>query len=115
MPDIQPTPAGPPVPARMFLSVSRFAVANDHDDAVRAAFCARPHRVDEAAGFLRMEVANPCDDGKEFWLLTWGRDGASFEARHHSHCDRESHAGIPKGLKLARGRTERLRLDVFAA
>jgi heme-degrading monooxygenase HmoA len=110
-----PSPASPPAQPRMFLSVSRFAVANDHDDAVRAAFRERPHRVDEAAGLLRMEVANPCGDAKEFWLLTWWRDEASFEAWHHGHSYRESQAGIPKGLRLARGRTERLRLDVFAA
>jgi len=99
----------------MFRAVSRFAVANDHDDAVRAAFRERPHRVDEAAGFLRMGVANPCSDAKAFWLLTWWRDEVSFEAWHHSHSYRESHAGIPKGLKLARGRIQRLRLDAFAA
>ena len=106
--------ASPPAPS-MFLSVSRFAVANEHDAAVRDAFPARPHLVDASTGFIRMEVANPCDDAKEFWLLTWWRDEACFDAWHHSHGYRASHAGIPKGLKLARGRTERLRLDVFAA
>ncbi|SFV00168.1 antibiotic biosynthesis monooxygenase family protein [Pseudoduganella namucuonensis] len=99
----------------MFLSISRFAVANDLDGAVRDAFIARPHLVDTAPGFIRMEVANPCADEKEFWLLTWWRDAASFDAWHHSHSYRESHRGIPKGLKLAKGRTEMLRLDVVAA
>lgn len=46
----------------MFLSISRFRVGNDLEGAVRDAFLARPHRVDEAAGFVRMEVANPSED-----------------------------------------------------
>ena len=40
----------------------------------------RPHQVDSAPGFIRMEVANPGGDPKEFWLLTWWRDAASFDA-----------------------------------
>ena len=55
----------------MFLALSCFAVLNDLDDSVREAFRQRPHRVDKVPGFIRMEVANPCDDVKEFWLLTW--------------------------------------------
>ena len=54
----------------MFLSISRFSVANDLDDAVRAAFVQRAHQVDAAPGFIRMEVANASDDAKAFWLLT---------------------------------------------
>ncbi|MDI6745741.1 MAG: antibiotic biosynthesis monooxygenase [Rhodocyclaceae bacterium] len=99
----------------MFLSVSRFAVANDLDEAVRAAFRQRPHQVDTVPGFIRMEVANPSGDPKEFWLLTWWQDEASFSAWHHSHAYHASHAGIPKGLKLEPGRTQMLRLEVFAS
>ena len=99
----------------MFLSISRFAVANTLDDAVRNAFLARPHLVDAAPGFIRMEVANPCADAKEFWLLTWWQDEGSFDTWHRSHAYHASHAAIPKGLKLAPGRTEMTRLQVFAA
>lgn len=98
----------------MFLSISRFAVANALDNAVRGAFQERPHLVDSAPGFIRMEVANPCGDDKEFWLLTWWEDAASFDLWHHSHAYHDSHRHIPKGLKLERGRTEMLRLQVFA-
>jgi heme-degrading monooxygenase HmoA len=98
----------------MFLAVSRFAVANHLDDEVRDAFLERPHLVDKAPGFIRMEVANPCDDAKEFWLLTWWRDEESFSAWHRSHAYHASHAGIPKGLKLQPARTEIMRLKVFA-
>ena len=98
----------------MFLSISRFAVANEFDEAVRTAFLDRPHLVDSAPGFIRMEVANLCADDKEFWLLTWWEDADSFDAWHHSHAYHDSHRHIPKGLKLARGRTEMLRLQVVA-
>lgn len=98
----------------MFLSVSRFAVANGLDDAVRTAFRERPHLVESAPGFIRMEVANPCEDDKEFWLLTWWQDEASFNAWHHSHAYHASLAGIPKGLKLDPERTVMMRFDVVA-
>ena len=98
----------------MFLFVSSFTVANALDDATRNAFLERPHLVDDAAGFIRMEVANPCDDAKEFWLLTWWQDEASFNSWHRSHIHHASHAGIPKGLKLVPARTKMMRFDVFA-
>jgi heme-degrading monooxygenase HmoA len=99
----------------MFLSISRFAVANALDDVVREAFLGRPHLVDSAPGFIRMEVANPCDDAKEFWLLTWWQDEESFSSWHHSHAYHASHAGIPKGLKLDPECTAMLRFDVVAS
>lgn len=99
----------------MFLSISRFAVANTVDDAVRNACLVRPHLVDVAPGFRRMEVASPCTDAKEFWLLAWWQDEGSFDTCHRSHACRASHAGIPKGLKLAPGRNAMTRLQVIAA
>jgi heme-degrading monooxygenase HmoA len=99
----------------MFLSVSCFAVAYALDNAVREAFLGRPHLVDSVPGFIRMEVGNPCDDAKEFWLFTWWQDEANFEAWHHSHAYHASHAGIPKGLKLDPDRTAMMRFDIVAA
>jgi len=99
----------------MFLAISRFSVANGLDDEVRQAFRTRPHRVDEAPGFLRMEVANPIGDPAEFWLLTWWQDEASFHAWHRSHAYHESHQGIPKGLKLDPARTEIMHFEVVAS
>lgn len=98
----------------MFLAISCFSVSNDLDDSVRAAFQRRPHKVDEASGFIRMEVANPSDNPKEFWLLTWWRDVASFQAWHKSHAYRDSHVGIPKGLKLDPAATRIMHFEVFA-
>lgn len=98
----------------MFLAISRFSVANETDAAVREAFRARPHKVDEAPGFVRMAVASPTDDPKEFWLLTYWRDEASFDAWHRSHAFHDAHHGMPRGLKLDPAATRLLRLAVIA-
>ena len=63
-----------------FVALSRFVVANGMEEAVRAAFSERPHRVDQAPGFLRMEVLRPEGHPEEFWLMTWWQEEASFDA-----------------------------------
>lgn len=73
---------------------------------VAEAFRARPHLVDVAPGFVRMEVLSPAEDAAEFWLITYWSDEASFREWHRSHQFRDSHAGIPKGLKLDPAVTE---------
>ncbi len=83
-----------------FVALSRFVVANDMTEEVKRAFVERPHLVDEAPGYLRMEVLSPLDRPEEIWLVTYWRDEQSFRAWHHSHLYHESHARIPKGLKL---------------
>ncbi len=83
-----------------FVALSRFVVANDLSEEVRAAFRDRPHLVDSAPGFHSMEVLQPVGNDDEFWLLTRWEDAASYERWHRAHTYRDSHAGIPKGLKL---------------
>ncbi len=83
-----------------FVALSRFVIKNEMELEVREAFRNRPHLVDDAPGFLRMEVLSPQDDAHEIWLMTFWTDEASFRTWHHSHLYRESHKGIPKGLKL---------------
>ncbi len=87
----------------MFIARSRFVVANATADAVREAFRNRPHEVDSAPGFVRMEVMSPLDDGNEFCLTTYWSDEGSFRSWYKSHAFRESHRGIPRGLKVVRG------------
>ena len=89
-----------------FLALSKFKVRNGMEADVRAAFLARPHLVDRAEGFVRMDVVSPTGDDAEFWLLTWWRDEATFRAWHHSHLYRDAHSGIPRGLKLVPEATE---------
>ena len=83
-----------------FVALSRFVIKNDMTREVRAAFLNRPHLVDDAPGFLRMEVLSPQENSGEIWLMTFWSDEESFRTWHHSHLYRESHKGIPKGLKL---------------
>ncbi len=85
--------------------LSRFVIANGMTAEVKAAFCARPHLVDDAPGYRRMEVISPLDRPEEIWLLTFWTDEASFHAWHHSHQYHESHQRMPKGLKLVKGET----------
>lgn len=90
-----------PAPASgSFMALSRFTVVNGMEAEVRRAFVERPRLVEGAEGFVRLEVLSPLDDPREFWLLTWWTDQASFESWHRGHLHHESHKGIPKGLKL---------------
>lgn len=98
----------------MFLAISRFSIANDMGKEVRDAFRLRPHLVDRVRGFIRMEVANPTDNDQEFWLLTWWQEEVDFQAWHRSHAYRDSHQGMPKGLKLDPERTKMMYFKVVA-
>lgn len=102
-PDARPTAEQP---ARAPITVlSRFTVANGTHEAVKTAFQRRPHLVEDAAGFLRMEVISPLDQPAEIWLLTFWEDRESYETWHRSHLYKDSHRGIPPGLKLVPGET----------
>lgn len=84
----------------MFVALSKFIIANDMEAAVKQAFRARPHSVESASGFVRLDVLSPEENPKEIWLITYWSTRSSFEEWHKSHRYRESHSGIPKGLKL---------------
>ena len=83
-----------------FVALSRFAIANEMTGQIRQAFMERPHLVDDAPGFVRLEVLVPLDCPDEIWLFTYWTDEQSFKVWHHSHLYHESHKAIPKGLKL---------------
>ncbi|WP_372896449.1 antibiotic biosynthesis monooxygenase, partial [Stieleria sp.] len=76
----------------MHVVISQFVVANDKDEEVRQAFQNRPHLVDRAPGFRKMEVISPVDEPEKFWLMTYWDDVESFESWHRSHHYRDSHA-----------------------
>lgn len=90
----------------MFVALSRFVVANGMTDEVKKAFAERPHLVDGAPGFVRMEVLSPLDQPDEIWLMTFWDDEASFKAWHRGHQFHDAHRGIPQGLKLVPRSTE---------
>lgn len=95
-----------------FAMRSRFVIANGMHEEVRAAFRRRPHLVDSAAGFIRMEVLSPLDRPAEIWLMTYWTSQQSYRDWHASHLYRDSHAGIPKGLRLVGQETEIRQLEV---
>jgi len=99
LPGGQPAVQVPNADATGFVAVSRFSAAQGID-LVKQAFRGRPHRVDSAAGFVRMDVLSPCDAPNEIWLITYWKDESSYRTWHHSHLYKESHHGIPKGLRL---------------
>ena len=84
----------------MILVLSRFKVANGMTPEVKQAFLSRPHQVESADGFVRLDVVSPCDQPDEIWLLTYWHDLASYEQWHQSPAHHQSHKGIPKGLRL---------------
>jgi len=98
-------------PRATLVVLSKFVIANGMAAEVKAAFRERPHFVDGAPGFVRMEVLSPLERQEEIWLITYWTDAESFEAWHHGHQYKESHRGIPRGLKLVPGETEIRRFE----
>jgi heme oxygenase (mycobilin-producing) len=87
----------------MITVLSRFVVANGMEAEVRDAFVNRPHLVENAPGFVRLEVLSPAEEPKEFWLFTYWETEQHFRDWHKHHLH-DSHKIIPKGLRLdARG------------
>ncbi len=89
----------------MFVAVSIFEIANDMAEEVRQAFVSRPHLVDVANGFLDMQVLSPQENANEFWVMTSWKDEDSYKVWYKEHM-KESHQGVPKGLKLKRESTK---------
>ena len=98
----------------MFVALSRFTIRNNMIAQVRQAFSARPHLVDKMHGFIGLQVMSPVENPAEIWLVTRWTDENSYRNRHRSHSYHESHAGIPKGLKLVPKSVEIRFFEVFA-
>ena len=92
----------------MFVALSKFTIANGPEmaDAVKSAFCNRPHQVETAPGFIRLDVLNPMENIREIWLLTYWADESSFKAWYRTHHYQAAHQNIPEGLKLVPASTE---------
>ena len=80
--------------------MSSFVIANDMAEAVKEAFINRPHLVDQAPGFIRMEVFTSQYNPREFSLMSYWENEESFQVWYKSHQYHDSHSGIPKGVKL---------------
>jgi signal transduction histidine kinase/heme-degrading monooxygenase HmoA len=95
----------------MILAVSRFRVANGLEQSVVAAFADRPGLVDAWPGFLGMETFTDTTDPAVFHLFTRWTNRTAFHNWHHSPAHRQSHKGMPKGLRLDPSYTQLLELD----
>lgn len=84
----------------MVVVISRFRVANGMEAEVERAFRERPRAVENAPGFLWLEVCVDTADPAVFYLITRWTDLDAFERWHGSPDHRQSHALIPRGLKL---------------
>jgi heme-degrading monooxygenase HmoA len=84
----------------MILVISKFRVANGMSAEVKQAFVGRPHLVESAPGFIRLDVVSPSDAPNEIWLLTYWENLTLFQRWHKSAAHKHSHKYIPKGLKL---------------
>lgn len=94
----------------MIVASSQFRVANGTQATVAEAFANRVGLVDCQPGFLGLEVFTAAGDDALFYLVTRWTDEVSFNTWHHSKAHRESHAAMPRGIKLEK---ERTRLQVM--
>lgn len=90
----------------MFVVLSKFTVGGTEGmtDKVKQAYAARPHLVDDAPGFVRLDVISPVDGPDEIWLLTYWAAEANFTTWYKAHHFKESHSNVPSGLKLVPGK-----------
>jgi heme-degrading monooxygenase HmoA len=95
----------------MIIALSRFKVTNGQEDSVARAFLDRPRLVENAEGFLGMEVFTESTDASIFYLFTRWTTESAFRQWHSSDAHRASHKGIPKGVNLDAGHTQLLVLN----
>jgi heme oxygenase (mycobilin-producing) len=94
----------------MFVGLSKFTVNNKDNmtASVKNAFVERPHLVENAPGFVRLDVLNPLENQDEIWLLTYWTNQTSFQEWYRTHRYKEAHANIPPGIRLINDQTEML-------
>ena len=83
--------------------MSRLRVDQQRSDELVAAFRARAHLVDDADGFLDLQVWRSDRDPGEVLMVSRWRDREAFKAYMKSHDHRVSHDRIDPELKAAIG------------
>jgi heme oxygenase (mycobilin-producing) len=83
--------------------MSRLRVDEQRSDELIAAFRARAHLVDDAEGFLDLQVWRSDRDPGEVLMVSRWRDREAFKAYMKSHEHRVSHERIDPDLKAAIG------------
>jgi heme oxygenase (mycobilin-producing) len=85
----------------MYVSVSRLRVPEDRAPELVAAFRRRAHLVDDADGFVDLQVWQSDRDRTELMMVSRWRDRAAFTAYMRSDAHRASHARIDPDLDAA--------------
>jgi heme-degrading monooxygenase HmoA len=82
----------------MYVSMSRLRIPVDRADALVQAFRARVRLVDQADGFVDLQVWQSDRDAGELIMVSRWRDRAAFTAYMRSEDHKTSHARIPPEL-----------------
>jgi heme-degrading monooxygenase HmoA len=85
----------------MYVSMSRLRVAASESGALVEAFRARAHLVDDARGFVDLEVWRSDRDPEEILMVSRWTDRAAFTAYMRSEEHKVSHARIDPALQAA--------------
>jgi heme-degrading monooxygenase HmoA len=85
----------------MYVSMSRLRVAASESDALVAAFRRRVHLVDDAPGFVDLEVWRSDRDPSEVIMVSRWRDRAAFTAYMRSSAHKLSHSRIAPEVQAA--------------
>lgn len=83
----------------MIAIISKFEIKNGMEEQVKEAFRNRPGLVEQAKGFVKLDVLSPIHNPSEIHLITYWESEEDFNNWHRHHL-KESHINIPKGLKL---------------
>jgi heme oxygenase (mycobilin-producing) len=89
------------MPASMYVSMSRLRVDPARADELVAAFHRRAHLVEDAPGFVDLEVWRSDRDSGEIVMVSRWRDRAAFRDYMRSEAHAISHARIDPGLDAA--------------
>jgi heme-degrading monooxygenase HmoA len=85
----------------MYVSLSRLRIPASRAGELVAAFGRRAHLVDDADGFIDLQVWQSDRDEGELVMVTRWRDRACFKAYMRSDAHRVSHARIDPALDAA--------------
>ena len=87
--------------SRVYVALSRLRVTVAQVDALVSAFRARAHLVDEADGFVDLEVWRSDRNADEVVMVSRWRDREAFTAYMRSEAHHVSHGRIPPELNAA--------------
>jgi heme oxygenase (mycobilin-producing) len=85
----------------MYVSLSRLRVPGDRADELVGAFRRRAHLVDDADGFVDLQVWQSDRDPEELVMVSRWRDRAAFTAYMRSDEHRRSHDRVDPDLDAA--------------